>query len=124
MVHSKTESGHNPFTMNGKEDTAAPHDQDLLRQMGFCPENCATIQDGAQALAHCLRKIAIANDMSEEEVYMQTENETIVMFEACPENVYRMSWAYHACDGLITCPGKWHCEAVNSFTVVFVDDTE
>ena len=111
--------------MNSGSDEA-PHKPsgDLLESMGFCPDNFPTIKEGAEALVRFLRKIAVANDMSETEVILrESKDGTEVMYEACPEDVYHMAWAYHACHGLITCPGKWHCEAMTSYSVVFVDDS-
>lgn len=109
----------------GSDETPLRHSTDVLEKMGFCPDNFQTIKEGAEALVRFLRRVAVANDMSESEVILREGAEgTEVMYEACPEHVYQMAWAYHACHGLITCPGKWHCEALTSYSVVFVDDSQ
>lgn len=95
-----------------------------MYNLGFEPMNYQTIKEGAEALTRFLQRIAVAHDMSKDEVVMFVRNGIYeVMFEACPEEVYHGAWAHHACYGLISHPGKWHCEAETSYSVLFFDDT-
>lgn len=109
-------------------DSPSPVDDDPIKDRFYPPPT--TIEAAAYKLELVLRSLAIEDGDDPSIVHNNVgcyirDGVLYVSWASCPEKWYHGGyWPDHACDGFISCPNHWHCEAADSESVIFVSDLD